>query len=246
MPPLWLVALLAQQPFVTGDECLFCHQEHVGVTWQKNAHAQTVRPEGNEFRLGSGRQAMARRLKQNGYGRFDLFDGSRWNSAKFSERCVGCHTTAVDPSTRQFTAFGLDCYACHGSVPLEHSRDKSLAWLSSKRRSDARLVVSTCASCHLRGAFNDPVGYVAPADLFAKTIDLSKGESPHIAANVRLLLAEESSSTCLDCHTIHGAQAGTAKHRRATPTPVCLVCHYESGPKSRVKPQPRGSVVCEY
>src|SRR5215831_20084356 len=29
--------------FVHGDECLFCHRNNIGVTWQQNAHGVTIR-----------------------------------------------------------------------------------------------------------------------------------------------------------------------------------------------------------
>src|SRR5262245_17845487 len=29
--------------FVHGDECLFCHRNMIGVTWQENAHGATLR-----------------------------------------------------------------------------------------------------------------------------------------------------------------------------------------------------------
>src|SRR5215475_12942933 len=29
--------------YVHGDECLFCHRNSIGVTWQKNAHGVAVR-----------------------------------------------------------------------------------------------------------------------------------------------------------------------------------------------------------
>src|SRR4030095_728431 len=29
--------------FVHGDECLFCHRNNIGVSWQQNAHGVTIR-----------------------------------------------------------------------------------------------------------------------------------------------------------------------------------------------------------
>jgi hypothetical protein len=29
--------------FVHGDECLFCHRNNIGPSWQKNAHGLTIR-----------------------------------------------------------------------------------------------------------------------------------------------------------------------------------------------------------
>ncbi len=78
--------------YVHGDECLFCHRNTVGRSWQNNAHGTTIRqleeatnlqpilkqPElataakDIDYFLGS-RQHL-RFLKKNGYGKFDLLN----------------------------------------------------------------------------------------------------------------------------------------------------------------------------
>src|SRR5438128_2565485 len=69
---------------------------------------------------------------------------------KFADACAGCHTTAVEAKTRAFSALSLDCYVCHGDVPLQHSKDTALVHLSKKRQDPARVVTSICAQCHVR------------------------------------------------------------------------------------------------
>lgn len=76
--------------YITGDECLFCHRNTVGATWQRNAHGATIRlfseagalkelakqPELSasskeiEFILGS--RHRIRFLKKDGYGAFAM------------------------------------------------------------------------------------------------------------------------------------------------------------------------------
>jgi len=77
--------------FVQGDECLFCHRNDIGPTWQKNAHGTDIRqaedaPEFQdilraqpalaaiasqiEYFMGSRRHV--RFLKKERYGRFAL------------------------------------------------------------------------------------------------------------------------------------------------------------------------------
>jgi hypothetical protein len=79
--------------FVHGDECLFCHRNTIGVTWQKNAHGVTVRQREDavefkdllkdhaalaaldkevEYVLGS--RHFVRLLKKNGYGKFAILN----------------------------------------------------------------------------------------------------------------------------------------------------------------------------
>lgn len=52
--------------------------------------------------------------------------------------------------TRSFSAISIDCFACHGDVPLAHAKDAGLAHLSSKRADPPKVVVSICGQCHIR------------------------------------------------------------------------------------------------
>lgn len=195
---LWLAAfgvLHAQQDYVTGGECLFCHRNNIGPSWQMNAHALTLRE------TDAGYSHGPRMLRKNGYNKFSILDPktNQWDEAKFGERCAGCHATAVDPATRSFAAVGIDCYACHGAVDLKHSGDTSLVPLSKKRHDNAKVVTSICAQCHLRGGAMKKTGlpyanaFVAGFALFADyAADLSKADdqSPnpgdrHVYRNVR-------------------------------------------------------------
>jgi len=222
--------------YVHGDECLFCHRNNIGTTWQKNAHGVTVRqgedaPELQaivrkqpalsslatqiEYFLGS--RHRVRFLKKDGYGKFALLntqavlgpdarvdkwidvDKLSWDKERFGNRCAGCHSTAVDSTAKTFTAFGLDCYACHGDVTLEHTKNTSLIWLSKKRRDDARAITSICAQCHLRLGKSRSTGlpypnnFIAGDNLFQDyEVDFAKADDEslnpgdrHILRNVR-------------------------------------------------------------
>src|SRR2546428_8684065 len=79
--------------YVHGDECLFCHRNDIGPTWQKNAHGVTVRQREDapeltktleslsaladiakqiEYFLGS--RHRVRFLKKEGYGKFTMLN----------------------------------------------------------------------------------------------------------------------------------------------------------------------------
>jgi hypothetical protein len=79
--------------FVTSGECLFCHRNDVGTTWQKNSHGATVRqredaPQFKEIQQGQSKLAATgkeveffmgsrhrlRFLKKNGYGKFAILN----------------------------------------------------------------------------------------------------------------------------------------------------------------------------
>ena len=115
-----------------------------------------------------------RPLKQNGYGKFALLTlgGTSWQANVFEKQCAGCHTTAVNPQTGEFSSIALDCYSCHGNVPEDHATQKGTALLSRTRPNADKEVISICGSCHLRGGRSKtsgrpyPHAYVAGDDLF--------------------------------------------------------------------------------
>ena len=285
----WTAVAQRIPEFVHGDECLFCHRNDIGPSWQKNAHGITIRqvedaPElqhlkkqipQTEYFLGS--RHRVRFLKKEGYGRFALLNTQAvlgpdrkvekwidlekpaWDRERFANRCAGCHATAVDPDTRAFAAFGLDCYTCHGNVNLEHTNDTSLIWLSKKRQSDARAVTSICAQCHLRGGKSRstglpyPAAFVAGNDLFRDyEVDFSRadGESlnpgdRHVLRNVRNVIQRGSETlTCLGCHRVHANSS--SRHRLALRSPICFDCHNTTGPFKAVKTYTMHSSLCEY
>jgi Cytochrome c554 and c-prime len=233
----------------------------------------TVAPQ-VEYFLGS--RHRIRFLHKEGYGKFALlhtqavlgsdgktqrwidFEKPAWDKDRFANLCAGCHTTGVDAETRQFSAFGLDCYVCHGAVSLEHTKDTSVIWLAKKHANDALSVTSICAQCHLRGGHSKSTGlpyannFVAGDNLFKDYIaDFAKADDPslnagdrHVLRNVRDVVLSGGTTTCLDCHRVH--EQSTRKHRLVLTGPICLECHNATGPKKAVKPYAMHSETCEY
>ena len=228
-----------------------------------------------EYFLGS--RHRVRFLKKEGYGKFALLstqaevgrdsraqrwlelEKPSWDKERFSNRCAGCHTTGVDTSTKAFSAFGIDCYACHGVVDLNHTADTSLIFLSKKRRSDARAITSTCAQCHLRIGKSKTTGlpypnnFVAGDNLFQDfEIDFSRADDEtlnagdrHVLRNVRdVALYGSDFPTCISCHDVH--KQSSAKHHRAPRTAICSDCHNAEGPIKGSKPFAVHSSLCEY
>jgi hypothetical protein len=281
--------------YVQGDECLFCHRNDIGPTWEKNSHALTVRDresapelltqlEGDaalgrfapEVGFFMGSRHRVRFLKREGYGKFALLNVQAvldknlkiekrielekpgWDKDKYANRCAGCHSTAVVPATGTFSAFGLDCYTCHGDVNLEHSKDTSLVLLSKKRRSDVKVITSLCAQCHLREGRAKSTGlpypnnFVAGDNLFqdfevdfarAGDAGLNAGDR-HVWRNVRdVVINGDESVSCLNCHQVHANSS--FKHRRVLRAPICSECHQRDGFKE-IKRYVVHSRLCEY
>jgi cytochrome c553 len=274
--------------YVHGDECLFCHRNNIGPTWQKNPHGIAVRQSEDapelarlfkdlaavspqvEYFLG-GRHRV-RFLKKSGYGKFSILnvqgslsptltlegDKQTWDDQKFANRCAGCHTTGVDSKTKSFTAFGIDCYACHGDATLDHTKDTSLMWLSKKRRDDARAITSICAQCHLRMGKSRSTGlpyantFIAGDNLFRDfEVDFSKADDEtlnagdrHVLRSVRdVAVRGELATTCLSCHDVH--DNSTTKHREVVKAAICADCHGVPF-KPTVKRYEVHSPLCEY
>lgn len=256
--------------YVHGDECLFCHRNNIGPTWQKNPHGITVRQREDapeltkgvspevEYFLGAGQRV--RFLKKIGYGKFSIFasDKNAWDNEKFANRCAGCHSTGVDSSTRSFTAFGIDCYACHGDVTLDHTKDTRLMWLSKKRRDDARAITSICAQCHLRSGKSRSTGlpyantFIAGDNLFqdfevdfanAEDGNLNPGDR-HVWRNVRdVTVRGELGTTCLSCHDVH--DNSTSKHREVAKAAICADCHGTPFKAAAIRYEAHNA-LCEY
>jgi hypothetical protein len=228
-----------------------------------------------EYFLGS--RHRTRFLKKDGYGKFALLNTQavlganarleklidpekpEWDKQRFANRCAGCHTTAVDASTKAFSEFGIDCYTCHGVVDLNHTKDISLVFLSKKRRTDARAINSTCAQCHLRMAKSRSTGlpypnnFVAGDNLFQDyDVDFAKADDEslnpgdrHVLQNVRdVALNGSEFPTCISCHDIH--KQSSLKHHRAPRTAMCADCHNAEGPIKGSKPYAVHSGLCEY
>jgi hypothetical protein len=237
-------AAIADYP--TGDACLFCHRNDIGATWLVNSHAWTIRPAGEPPGVAAlpadathviGKDRY-RALKQNGYGRFALrsLGGRTWQANVFEKQCVGCHTTAVNPQTGEFSSIALDCYSCHGNVPEDHATWKGVALLSKTRAAAAREATSICGSCHLRGGRSKTTGkpyphaYVAGGDLFKDfQVDLQldrKGNldssDSHVYLKTRAVLEGGSDKSCVDCHRVHGPPEERERDRKR----FSEICHY--------------------
>ncbi len=260
-------------PYVTGDECLFCHRD-IGPNWGSNPHQLTLRPalpdlpamtalsvsqpqQAAETRFLLGSSTHTRFLKRSQkYGQLELSNlrldpdsasqlrmaqdmtasEVHWQADKFGEACAGCHCTAVDTASRAFSALSIDCFACHGDVPLSHTDDVSQVWLSDKKR-EPRAVISICGQCHLRGGKSRssqlPYAntFVAGDNLFRDfTLELQHNDADvpfadrHIYENVRDVIMEGNTTvTCLSCHRVHAADS--SPHISLAPMSICGSCH---------------------
>ena len=232
-----------------------------------------------EYFLGS-RQHI-RFLKKDGFGKFAILntrvvldangkvatwiekEKPTWDKEKFENSCAGCHATGVEAKTKTFAAFGLDCYACHGDVNLQHSNDTRLMILSKQRRNEPELITSTCAQCHLRESKSSSTGLPYPNNFIAGdnvfqdlAVDFAKADDEklnpierHIYHNVRdVVVAGKTSPTCLNCHQVHyeSKALSIARHKTLPRSPLCVVCHVNEAPLKAVKPYTMSSKVCEY
>ena len=240
--------------YIDGEECLFCHRREIGAAWPANPHAQSLRSDGLDgFLLG------ARQLRLARPGLLEIRTNTGWDAEKFAERCAGCHASGVDPESKLFWSVGIDCYACHGDTPLEHTADTSRVWFSNERPGEAREIVSICGQCHLRGGRSRSTGrpyaanFVAGDNLFRDfEVDWARADDPsldpadrHVWFNARQVAVEgEERLTCLRCHDVHAASS--ERHRRVLRNPVCWTCHQEA---EKLTPPPKTenhSPVCEY
>ncbi|MFO0946151.1 MAG: cytochrome c3 family protein [Planctomycetota bacterium] len=226
--------------------------------------------------LGSGKRAVGL-LKPNGkYNQLSLFSAwldftaegkeewlqlanAHWEENSFADECVGCHATAVDPENRAYSALSLDCYACHGEVDVEHTKDASLALLNVKQPGSPKVVTSICAQCHLRGGKSKSLGTPYPNNFVAgdnllrdyeydfspAAIEKLDPNERHIVENVRdVALLGRESVTCLTCHDVH--KSSSRKHAKLEENDSCVTCHEPGSPKSETKPFANHNKTCRY
>ena len=115
--------------YVHGDECLFCHRNSIGVTWQKNAHGVAVRqgedapelqtlagklPELStvlgEIAYFLGSRHRVRFLKKSGYGKFSLLNLQAVLGPNIIDKASGS-----SPSWDK-EKFGTRCAGCHATA----------------------------------------------------------------------------------------------------------------------------------
>jgi hypothetical protein len=186
-------------------------------------------------------------------------DRPHWDAKTFADRCAGCHATAVDAKTRSFAAISLDCLVCHGEIPEKHTKEPTTALLAKKRDDPARVVLSICASCHVRTGQSKASGrpyanHFVPGDNLFRDFQVDwspeqiKALNPadaHVLANVRdVVLLGKEDVTCLSCHSVHGESR--KKHHKIAASDYCLHCHHATGPKRIVKTYEVHSKTCGY
>jgi predicted CXXCH cytochrome family protein len=239
-----------------------------------------------EVQLLMGSERITRFLKRSGqYGKLEIHStsfvpskdkknesardtpstGGHWDATTFGDRCAGCHTTAVDTSSRAFSAVSLDCVTCHGDVQLEHTDKTSHALLSAKNKQPLQ-IVSVCGQCHLRGGKSKssrlpyPNTFVPGDNLFRDfQVDFSDdviiNQSPidqHIFHNARdVAVVGKLQTDCLTCHDVHSSS--TRKHQELADSTICVTCHLPGADKSNVYDSilPKNRVselsrVCDY
>jgi hypothetical protein len=179
-------------------------------------------------------------------GKLQHAEKPHWDDTTFANRCAGCHATAVTTKTRAFSALSLDCFTCHGDVPLEHTKDVSRVLLSSKNR-EPRQIVSTCGQCHLRGGKSKSTGlpypntFVAGDNLFRdfevdfsdKALESQPAIDQHIWLSAReTVVAGRKDMHCVTCHSVHGKS--TEKHAALKSEAICALCHVPGTDNSQI------------
>ncbi len=240
----------------------------------------------NTIHFIMGDERTVRFLKRSdAYGKLDLFtakylppsddpkrdgtikhvESASWDKHAFGQGCAGCHTTAVETDIRAFAATSIDCFACHGNVDLNHTKDPKVALLS-KENQPPRVVISVCGQCHLRGGKSQSSGLPYPntfvagdnlfrdfrVDLSAQAINQLAPIERHMFENTRdVALLGRTETTCLTCHDVHAQD--TEKHQALNETHSCSTCHEPGSDNTRLRESfinargPRNhNEVCDY
>ena len=226
-----------------------------------------------------GRESQMRFLKPNGkYGQYAIHstrllveaDGTlktssgagHWDNDSFANRCIGCHTTAIDPEYKSFETPSLDCMVCHGDTPQGHQNEPDQALFAKKGTMDPRVEMSICGQCHLRGGVSRstglpyPTSFVGGDNLFKdfemnfsdEAIDAMSIPDRHVFQNVRdVLLNGMSDMTYMTCHDIH--DQSSRKHKalkRLERESYCMICHSDNSDYLKVYSYEEHNSICDY
>jgi predicted CXXCH cytochrome family protein len=177
--------------YVHGDECLFCHRNTIGVTWQKNAHGLAVRqgedapelqtlagkvPElstvMSEIGYFLGSRHRVRFLKKSGYGKFSILN---------LQAVLGANVIAKASESPSWDKekFGVRCAGCHATA------------VDAKTNSFAAFGID-CYACH-----------------GLATLDHSKDTSLMWLSKKRRDDARAITSICAQCHVRFGKSRST-------------------------------------
>lgn len=70
-----------------------------------------------------------------------------WRNLDYREVCGPCHTTALNPDTKQFLELNVGCETCHGPG-VKHSAEPEREKMKIPGKTDRKEVLATCRRCH--------------------------------------------------------------------------------------------------
>lgn len=183
----------------------------------------------------------------------------RWDSQTFAQSCAGCHASGFDTTSSAFLTPSLDCFVCHGNVPIEHTTDPTRVLLAKSNMPTPEATVSLCGSCHIRTGKSRSSGRpfpnnFLPGDNLFRDLDVDLSDAAiaglnpvdrHVLENVRdVAIRGQKEVTCLSCHAIH--LRNTLRHRKLKDQPACFTCHTGIDTKSGVREWTVHSELCGY
>ncbi len=160
-------------------------------------------------------------------------------SLDWINECGACHTTGMNPNTRQWSEVNIACEACHGPG-ADHAKNPAAVRMAVDTSSEA------CGKCHIRGRdksgqVNYPVGYE-----YGKPTTLMANFNPIPMTDAASVFPDQKNSSrhrqqfldwsksghenwkveCVTCHDPHkGALTQRKVDLRASGDQLCAKCH---------------------
>lgn len=158
-----------------------------------------------------------------------------WQKRPYSRYCVGCHSVAFNPKTREIAEHAVGCESCHGPG-ARHAKMPIKGTIVNPKRLPTDRRDEICASCHVRGkdlsgVYFFPIAFKPGEELAKYLIPDSKeeGESDYDAIH-RLWNKWKSDrekkerTQCAVCG-IPGHQTTKSPEKKAKVDEVCMSCH---------------------
>ena len=179
--------------FVHGDECLFCHRNTIGASWQKNAHGVAVR-----------------QLEDAGILRDLLKQPELASAAKDIEYFLGSRHRI-----RFLRKDGFGTFAMLNTQAVLDTNAKPVNWIDKEKLSwDKAKFGNNCAGCHATGIDAKTKSFAAfGLDCYVCHGDVNLEHSNDtrlmILSKQRRHEAELITSTCAQCHLREGKSKST-------------------------------------
>ncbi len=164
-----------------------------------------------------------------------------------SKKCVGCHTTGYNPSTKVWDFAGVSCESCHGAGS-NHVRAGEKTQITNPTVLSKERQAMICGQCHSKGTdisktYAFPINFKPGDDLGKFFIDAKPKTAGFNQQYSELVTSKHYTAgvICTSCHNPHGPVTGTTRQLIKPVIDLCTGCHKEQQLAKHAPGSPAGT-----